>query len=568
MSRILSTVVLSIALAVGFVSPAGAQVSDLDREILVDFYLAAGGDDWIRNDGWLDDDVDVCDWYGIDCQFRNEIDRDVLRRIELPANNLTGTLDARIFEIVHSRLDLGDNRLGGALGLLPRSPGQVDLSNNELSGPLPTEFSQRAGQLSGSGPPSSIWFLDLSGNDFEGEVPAEWTGTIWLSLANNRLEGLPLSLFEQDLHPLSGRFLDLSDNRFSGSLPSSIMERSFMAHNGPSRWGGGLNLCWNDFVVDDPELVEWVGEHHVGGAGFDQCLATERLPTGPELSGSWFDPARDGEGISLLLLEGGGSLLYWFTFDDEGGQRWLFEVGDVHENALGWQPLRQTRGHFNEGLAVDDDPAMEIRGSFRLDRTGEQTLQAERVFIDPVQHPCVSVYPPPLSCFGGSLSDRLDYQRLTELAGTSCDNQTNYQAYSGAWYNPERNGEGFIVEMLSDDQAVVYWFTYQPDGSGKQAWMTGVGQVIRAPIIAPLPPGPRMEFQVTVDPVFQPEGAVFGADFNPADAELVDWGRLSLVFNDDFSGQAVFHSRLDGYGDDSYPIEHLARPLLAECGEE
>ncbi len=569
MSRALTTVVLNIVLAVGFVLPAGAQVSDLDREILVDFYLAAGGDEWVRNDGWLDDDVEVCDWYGIDCQFRNEVDRDVLQRIELPANNLTGTLDARIFEIVHTRLDLGDNHLGGELDRLPRSPGQVDLSNNKLSGELPMAMAQQAGEVSGASLPNSIWYLDLSGNDFEGEVPANWTGTIWLSLANNQLEGLPLSLFEQEMHPASARFLDLSDNRFSGSLPDWIMERRFMGHDGPSRWGGGLNLCWNDFGIDNPELIEWIGEHHVGGAGFERCLSTERLQAGPELSGSWFDPARDGEGISIQLLEGGRSLLYWFTFDDEGGQRWLFEVGDVLEQALDWKPLLQTRGHFGQGLAPDDEgPALEVRGSFRLDRTGEQSLQAERVYIDPIQHVCLAIYPPPLSCFGSSISDRLDYQRLTELAGTTCANRSDSQQYAGAWFNPERDGEGFIIEVLPDDRAVVYWFTYQPDGSGQQAWMTGVGQMLLAPIFDPPPPGGQYQFTVTFDPLYQPQGATFGPEFNPADVERVEWGELTIWFFDANTADIEWTSNDPAYGSGSYPIERLAQPMLAECGAE
>ena len=31
---------------------------------------------------------------------------------------------------------------------------------------------------------------------------------------------------------------------------------------------------------------------------------------------------------------------------------------------------------------------------------------------------------------------------------------------SGAWYVPERSGEGWLVEDLADGHSIVYWFTY------------------------------------------------------------------------------------------------------------
>ena len=537
-----------------------AQVSDHDRDVLIDFYHATGGDDWHHNDGWLDPAVDVCDWFGVDCQFRHEVGRDVLVHVELPANNLSGELDTRIFEIVHSALDLSDNRIGGTLEKLPQSPGRVDLSNNALSGTLPNEFARRAGDLSGSGPPSGTWFLDLSGNDFEGEVPADWTGTIWLSLASNRLEGLPVSLFER------ARFLDISGNRFSGKLPEWIVEHQFLPHNGASRWGGGLNLCWNDFEIDDPELIGWIGERHVGGANFEQCLSRERLETDPALSGSWFDPARSGEGISMHLLDNDQALLYWFTFDEQGNPMWLFEVGKVQDRALQWKSLMRTRGHFGQGFANDDeDPPTEIRGSFRLDRTGEDRQMAERIYIDSFANACILPYPPPLSCFGNSLSDRLDYQRLTELAGTTCDKQSDAQQHSGAWYNPDLNGEGFIVEVLPDDHAVIYWFTYQPDGSGEQAWMIADGEIETNIIIVPSLPGPRPTALLQDVPTYQPLGGIFGPDFDPDEVEMTDWGTLSITFYEDDTAKVEWESVHPEYGSGDYRLERLSQPLLAEC---
>ncbi len=45
---------------------------------------------------------------------------------------------------------------------------------------------------------------------------------------------------------------------------------------------------------------------------------------------------------------------------------------------------------------------------------------------------------------------------------------------SGSWFNPERNFEGFVVQVLPENNAVVTWFTYPPEGEeGDQAWMLG-----------------------------------------------------------------------------------------------
>jgi len=546
---------------------ADATLPDSERQILEAFFEAANGSQWHRSGGWLQPGSDPCDWYGVECEFRFEIDRDIVQRLDLPGNNLSGTLDTRIFEIVHERLDLGDNAIGGTLDVMPASPAQVDLSNNELGGPLPAQVGARADTLSGTSSPSDNWYLDLSGNAFEGEVPpdSDWNAPSWLSLADNRLEGVPVSLFDDPGQPLSGRFLDLAGNRFSGAIPASVMDQDYLPHNGQSRWGGGLNLCWNDWSIPESvELRDWLRDHHVGGE-FEQCLAGERQPIDPTISGSWYDPARSGEGLAVQQLDNGASLVYLFTFDENGRQQWLFDIRDADENSVDWNDMLRTRGRFGEGLIVDEDPAVETRGALRIDRSGDDALMTERIYIDQTSLPCLAVFPPPLSCQGSSLSDRLEYQRLSQLAGTTCDTQSDFQQYSGAWYNPERAGEGFLIEVLPDNAIVVYWFTHKPDDSGEQAWMIGSGSIEHAVILAAPPPGPNPVGIAEIEPIHQPLGGVFGEDFDPAAVEFIEWGSLTLELLDDDSMRVRWDSQLDGFGTGDYALERLTRPLLAEC---
>ena len=40
--------------------------------------------------------------------------------------------------------------------------------------------------------------------------------------------------------------------------------------------------------------------------------------------------------------------------------------------------------------------------------------------------------------------------------------------YSGSWFDPTHDGEGYVVEVLDDNRATVYWFTY--DSEGNERW--------------------------------------------------------------------------------------------------
>ena len=44
---------------------------------------------------------------------------------------------------------------------------------------------------------------------------------------------------------------------------------------------------------------------------------------------------------------------------------------------------------------------------------------------------------------------------------------------SGAWFDPQRPGQGFALEVLINGSAVVYWFSY--DRTGARRWYFGVG---------------------------------------------------------------------------------------------
>ncbi|NBB94069.1 MAG: hypothetical protein GVY32_12970 [Gammaproteobacteria bacterium] len=558
---------LASSLPVSALSPPPPEPDD---QLLPLLYETLGGEQWQRSDDWFDPDVHWCDWYGVTCGEDSGFGYREFLGLELPANNLAGEISTELGELLFlymtptNKLDLSDNRISGPLPHFPQRALVVDLSGNQLSGALPEiveepVMPERPRRL-------------LARNDFEGTVPESWQqlDLTELDLADNRLDDGYLNAFDA-MSRVNPGHLDLAGNQFSGELPIAVLPAKLNRRDSGNT-GGGLDLCFNDFVVDNPDVAQWVADRHAGGPDYEQCLGRERLPVDPTVSGSWFNPDRSGEGVALMLLENGAPLLYHFGFDTEGRQQWLFEVGNAGERYLVWDWLLQTQGTFNAGLRFDGDyPFVRGVARFRMDRVGDETIHLYRFYYDlsgcgEWEYADPNRPPPPGLCFPSLTEDRMDYRQLSRMAGTSCDNQNGWQAYSGAWFNSDRSGEGFILEVLPDGQAVVYWFTHKPDGSREQAWLIGQGMIEELVFVTTPPPGTAV-LRLPIDEMLMPLGGQYGPEFDPDEINYVDWG--SIVIDLDITGEdnprVSWDSHIAGYGSGSYELERLARPMLAEC---
>jgi hypothetical protein len=83
---------------------------------------------------------------------------------------------------------------------------------------------------------------------------------------------------------------------------------------------------------------------------------------------------------------------------------------------------------------------------------------------------------------------------------------------SGSWYDPAHSGEGYVLEVLADLRALVYWFSF--DAQGARRWFFGTGRI----------DGDRLVF----DELFTTAGGVFGPDFDPDAVTVAPWGSLEL----------------------------------------
>lgn len=114
----------------------------------------------------------------------------------------------------------------------------------------------------------------------------------------------------------------------------------------------------------------------------------------------------------------------------------------------------------------------------------------------------------------------------TELPGAAAG------SLSGAWFDPDRSGEGIVVEMLPDRRGRISWFTYSPEG--EQAWIVGSGPVVGSTL--------------RIQDAFRGRGGRFGDAFDPQAVEIERWGSMRLSFMDcdrasfDFDGPPAFGS--------------------------
>ena len=133
---------------------------------------------------------------------------------------------------------------------------------------------------------------------------------------------------------------------------------------------------------------------------------------------------------------------------------------------------------------------------------------------------------------------------LTLMVSTAIEAQDSLNFASGSWYDPQRNGEGFVVQIIPGGSALVTWFTYPPEGEdSQQAWLIGQGTVSGN--------------KITIDQMQRPVGAKFGAGFDPNDVVREDWGSLTLIFNDCNTAMANW-SGPPAFGDGTMSLARLS----------
>jgi len=196
----------------GILAPLNAD----DYGALRALYNSTDGDNWINNTGWdfsslTPPDASVVDgWYGV------TVVGDRVTVLDLNDNSLSGPIPTELGNLRNlQELKLNDNSLSGTI---PTELGNLSdlqelwLHSNSLSGPIPTEL----GNL------SNLERLWLDGNSLSGPIPAQLdnlSNLQYLYLRSNQLSG-PIPTELGNLSNLEA--LSLSFNQLSGPIPTQL----------------------------------------------------------------------------------------------------------------------------------------------------------------------------------------------------------------------------------------------------------------------------------------------------------------------------------------------------------
>ncbi|MEE4303064.1 MAG: hypothetical protein V2J19_02835 [Wenzhouxiangella sp.] len=118
---------------------------------------------------------------------------------------------------------------------------------------------------------------------------------------------------------------------------------------------------------------------------------------------------------------------------------------------------------------------------------------------------------------------------------------------SGSWFDPDRNGEGLVLEFGESNERLaltVYWFTYL---EGRQYWLIGTQSYSSG------------DTSITVD-LLEVSASGFGEAFDPDTVEHRVFGSMSLEFSSCTTGLATWESAI-GLGQGEFHLERITGGL-------
>lgn len=124
--------------------------------------------------------------------------------------------------------------------------------------------------------------------------------------------------------------------------------------------------------------------------------------------------------------------------------------------------------------------------------------------------------------------------------------------YSGLWYDPARPGEGYVIELLSDQRALLAWYSYPPAGlPGEQRWIFGQGRVVDNGLV--------------FDSAFQTTGGRFNVDYDGSVIRPEPFGSVRVVFDTCGHGFMEYTGLDPDFGDGRHEIVQLTHNGDQRC---
>lgn len=136
--------------------------------------------------------------------------------------------------------------------------------------------------------------------------------------------------------------------------------------------------------------------------------------------------------------------------------------------------------------------------------------------------------------------------------GPSASGPAISAATSGAWYNAEQSGYGFLVQILPNHTFLAVWFVFTPDASA-QSWLYMQG---------PYDPASN---KVTISDVLIEDGGKFPPNFDSTKIGRTHWGTATFTFTGCNDASVTWESTLPGYGSGSMKLTRLAGIAQLSC---
>jgi hypothetical protein len=133
-------------------------------------------------------------------------------------------------------------------------------------------------------------------------------------------------------------------------------------------------------------------------------------PTGlrGDLSGTWYNPAQPGHGLTVEVIDRGRATVAWFTFDTTGKPMWLFGLATIEQHSLRAQVSTSSGARFGP----DFDPEAVVTAPW-----GELVLD----FIG-----CESGVLRWTPTAAGFTAGSMPLSRLTAVQGTRCNAEEEF----------------------------------------------------------------------------------------------------------------------------------------------
>lgn len=232
-----------------------------------------------------------------------------------------------------------------------------------------------------------------------------------------------------------------------------------------------------------------------------------------EIPGTYYNPQRDGEGCQLTLERNATTFILTCYFYIEGEQFWVIGVGELVAGQIVFGQLTITSG-AQFGDAFDPDDVVRTPWGSAVMTWGDCNNAELQLIPQLPGYEQITLV-------------------LTRIVATTCGGggvQGDSVLWMGAFYDPDRDGEGFHLGIEANGVFVMTWYTYL---DGRQVWMIGTGL--------------REGQQIRFGNVVTTYGADFGSEFDPADVVRETFGEIIVDFTDCNSFTATVNPVLEAF---------------------